>query len=288
MSAPRLTLLLVLALAGVGCGREFYVTVDDASAGLADAALDAPGLDVGGGDAAAARDVGVVADCACDGTASFDLVASFLGSTLPGAGPGMAATQPAIGGFTFAYQPATRFSSYGPLVGADADPSSYVPMEMARAQDWLGWYANSGLQIGQRCIVSATLWDVGWIATSGDALAVLPENNAQPIVAWHAPWAGLATISLDTFVANGDVEVHLLAEVGGAVEEIATRYLGLEAVPDAYGQVPEARSGADPLRLTASRAMSAGDAYFLYARVGDDDSNDVLIVRGSVGIAPGM
>jgi len=281
MSALAFT--CTLATTG-GCGRVNY-RASFADAGSFDANADAVSFDAGSFDANADGMRSCAAD-ACGPPVVYDVAAGFTANAPSGVGDGAPATQSGRDGWWYRYHPRMSFASYGGLPADAMDPAALPLMENGRrSSDRVGWYATSGLQIAQRGVLWIARWDDGLMHLDGDAVTILPENSVQVVLEWRAPAAGLA--ELDVEVAQlasggGDTEVHVFARIGARSEELSMGYFSYAPDPDAHGQVPAVATLAAPVRLVATRELSAGDGLFVYVRVGDDDSSDQLALRGGV------
>ena len=69
---------------------------------------------------------------------------------------------------------------------------------------------------------------------------------------------------------------------GGTSTEIAYAYILGMAVADVYGHVPMVATADAPYRLADTEDLAAGDSFFLYLRVGDNDGTDVAVMRGGI------
>jgi len=292
---------LVLAgafTATTSCGRVNYrESLPDA--GAFDANADAGSFDAGAFDAgsfdAGSFDANTdalrsCADDACGPPVVYDVAAGFTANLPMGVGDGSPAAQSGRDGWWYRYHPRMSFGSYGALPADAMDPAALPLMEHGRlSSDRVGWYATSGVQIGQRGALWTARWADGLMHLDGDALTILPENSVQVVLEWRAPSAGLAELDMEVaqlVSGDGDVEVHVFVRIGARSEELSMGYFSYAPNPDANGQVPAVATLAAPVRLVATRELAAGDGLFVYVRVGDNDSSDQLALRGGVRFWP--
>lgn len=241
---------------------------------------------------AATETCSTLVGCTAPATAiELDLAAGLRANAATGVASGAPATQHGVEGWWYRYAPGGWFGAVGALSPGQMDPSSFATMEDAREDAWRGWYAQSGLQIGQRGLVTFDSWSAPtWLgSTDGDTLQILPENSVSPIVEWRAPVGGHADVQLELRpVTSGgsDAELHVFAHRASGDVELQYLYASPGGAPDDYGNPTVAVDASTGRMLAASTDLAAGDSLFFLVRVGDNDAGDALAVRGAIRFTP--
>lgn len=222
----------------------------------------------------------------------YDIAAGLEANLVPGPGAESRASQRGALGWRYYRDERSMFGPHGSL---DVPTLPLTLIEFAMHDgDQVGWRAgDQGCQMGApNVFVRLDAAPGEPVSSGGTHVATAVENCNQLAIEWTAPTVGEA--ELEIFASTrahpeSDMDWHLYVRRDGILEELQSAYLvstygGVAAHGAERSEVVETAS--EPYRFSASEALERGDAFVLYARVGDHDANDETYLRGGIRFRP--